>query len=291
MLIEAREYKYPRVDNHAKVFELSRSNFQDEAWKKLVNIHNRLLDGKMIMDSTNGRQRLKIIYEQLRNPEIVFLKNIFGNRFNFYDFDTNRDHQLRVKIISAVGQELDKILLDNVNNNLPKGIIKGDLISFDGNINFIFDGCDAIDFIFDTDFLLPKQFEVVKQNISVNYWSRTNKQDGVKFYSGDLAEDHTQDYGCVNFDHRPYRGKMIRNLKVKSYDEVFPLQTEFQANNKTYTIKIQIEIDENSERKVLDDLSRLFEQQKKYIPFTVDGKNEDVLYLLDNYDDKADKYF
>lgn len=115
---------------------------------------------------------------------------------------------------------------------------------------------------------------MIKDNIPIKYWSDLEQHSLINF---------------VNFDHRPYRGKLIKNLQDVKHDDVFhTFQTSFQANNQTYNVNIETYEEEEDIPETIDNLVKLFEQQKAYIPFR-SGEDENTLYLDEDYEGDYEK--
>lgn len=215
----------------------------------------------------------------------------------------------RAKIFNYDNYELDEPFLNHINRNLPKGIIKGDLIIHryyhdEYNIRgdyYIFNGCDVEQIQEHSNFPLPRPFEVVKDNISVNYWASNGKDDELIDPDDGILFSGNADYDfinvvAVNFDHRPYSEEIINNLRSTFKAIYLGFESEFTANGKIYQIRIEPSFlgyrrDFNDE--TLNKMKTILSSKRRLLPFTVDGRTEDLLILHGQGTKKIDttKYF
>jgi hypothetical protein len=240
---------YPRRSNRAKIF--TEKDFIDEDHVSVTNL---------LKFFPSGQEREFEMTEDDEDDIQYILEN------SGYDLDFNEENNFSM-IRSILIRTANNIILENLkdSNKYPNDIVKGDLVFIGKSGVYIFDGCEIIK-VQKNNYPFNDQFQVIKDNVPIKYWDTDR-----------IFDKYSKAY--VNFDHRPYRGKMIRNLKsVQDSNNLYTFRTEFPANNKIYTINILSQTSQENVQNVINNLVRLFEQQKNYIPFTI-GDGEDTLYL------------
>lgn len=112
-------------------------------------------------------------------------------------------------------------------------LIFGDLIVFESVSGYrnegvaIFDGNKIVRLYYDVDDYgsLPKKFQVIKDDVPIDYWKDLDNQRGIK---------HND---IVWFDHKIVRDQCLKNLKYqKNSDNKYVIHTYFIYNSKTYYI-------------------------------------------------------
>jgi len=109
---------------------------------------------------------------------------------------------------------LDRLYEDNTN------LIRGDLINFEigDNSTFLFDGEKIIDTYVGNICALPKEFDIINDNVPIEYW-RNTKFENLKFY----------------FDIRIVKEQLINNIYY-SNNRLEKNNTLFLLNDKRYII-------------------------------------------------------
>lgn len=244
LIREAKNYNYPRKENHTKVFELT--EYFDPFTIK---------DYKQLSDFIQFETKLTV-----KNQ--VFLLSYFPQT-KFTDFNN---------AVKTVTQELRRLIKTNIKHNqLPNNLVKGDIVTVRNQMYFIYDGCKLINFDTDNKFIFSDDFQVVKDNVSINYWFKNyyKQLDGL-----DVNITPNKNY-LVNFNHQPYREQLIDNFQV--INDHFT--TNFEANNKIYRIIFKQRFDKKDLESKRNKYIKLFEQSD-YIPFTADGVSENSLIIL-----------
>ena len=279
IIADAKNVGFPRDENKAKIYHLNIKNIATSEY----NLNDRIYRLAMADSEIGGKPRLsKEHYVYLRktmNPYSDYLNDII-------DF-------------TALNRETILLRILNFGQYVPADIIKGDLmiIPFPVRISFIFDGCDFTSLNKDGKFNLNNDFQVVKDNISVNYWF-----DKDRFNEGLIGKYKYNAYD-VNFDHRPYRLQIIKSMKMtidEEDDSPEDIEAYFQANGRKYTIKLPLEVDDPTNEKevqdLIDDYVKLFHQLKYFVPLRPNGIDEDLLIFNGDFDDEGkikirEKYF
>lgn len=143
-------------------------------------------------------------------------------------------------------------------------LVKGDLLRADmksrGNEGtYIFDGCKIINLDYSLNYHgdLPQQFNVITNNVPIKYWFNTifcycfikNNNSLIFYYGkGDINYERNYYNNIIKINITQIKDQCLNNIKpdgvtkfsqYKSYDlynEI--LYTDFEYNNKTYTIFI-----------------------------------------------------
>ena len=264
LINKAKTYGYPRKSNHAKVFNVE---FENLEYKRLVKLTELFANV-----SSTSAALLKMNKED-SDYFVAFFNKLKGPYLHASDPQVIK-RRMREPLRNMIIQKFKY-------QPLPRGLIKGDLISV-AEIMFIFDGCDAI-YLNENDlYILPEQFEVIKDNISVNYWAAKedfyNPVDGIIFQHSNGTITH-----AVNFNNLPYLDQITDSLEVDFLElyEFYVIKGYFRANNRTYTIRFDIA--ENSAEEAEARIYQISELLTSSIPFMVDGYTEDLL-IVDFYD-------
>lgn len=270
LIQKTKMYGFPRTTNRAKIFEFKESEIFDDDYKYFINLCSRFK-----LTRIGNTDEFTVDYPILTTKEKEYLRPILKD---FPNFEQDKEYQLQATLL----KELDRRMLIKLMKILPRDITRGDYICLCDNIEYIFDGSNIRPVDSHKNFFIPSEFQIIKNNISVIYWN---------YHC--LGLEEMEDYPCVNFDHRPYQDQMIRNLKIVQFgdEDSYKFQTIFQANNKDYVIDIRLYVDESQVEQTINAFVELFEQQREYIPFTVDGRTEDLLILPECYTDQPKKSF
>ena len=301
---------YPRQTGRAKVFTFNAKDFADEQttkietlFNKLKVIHDVLYYGVYEVRNDSGKiDRIRLPFDK---HDTVFKANELTdddekllNSLGFMSKDLNIDSNKYNNIYrDALHYKLADIIINNIKNSnkfrrhvLDSDIVKGDIIAVINDYHkysyYIFNGCNLFEIDQNKSFPLDGEFQVIKNNVPIKYWFDTGNKDLDEM----LTYREEDAYYSVNFDHRPYRGKLIKNLQAVQVDDMYKFATSFQANGQTYTVDIEYFVEEELVQDVINDLVKLFEHQKAYIPFTT-TKDENTLFLPEVYEEQETKLF
>ena len=299
---------YPRLTGRAQVFTFNAKDFIDQHYMKIVNLSTKL-NSILPRSSIAISVRSKLIkLPTFSAQDQVDLEAFLSTNYSNLKLDINvRSNKIKIKealaLKEALAQEIDNVIVDNIKNSnkfrrmvINGDIVKGDIIFVTGedykNRYYIFNGCNLFEIDQTESFPLDGEFQVIKDNIPIKYWFDTGNEELDKM----LTSSEEDAYYSVNFDHRPYRGKLIKNLQAVQYGNngnMYKIESSFQANGKNYVVDIDYIVyfmDKDIIPEIIDNFVRLFEQQKFYIPFTT-TKDENTLYLPKVYEEQKEKLF